>query len=43
MKREEKLKEAFSNAAIEETEQLEQSLTYKEREKAGHRDRDRNA
>ncbi len=34
MKREEKLKEAFSNAAIEETEQLEQSLTYKEREKA---------
>ena len=34
MKREEKLKQAFSSVAMEETEQLEKSLTYKEREKA---------
>ena len=34
MKQEEKWKEAFASVAMEQTEQLEKSLTYEERQKA---------
>ena len=34
MKQEDKLKEAFSSVAMEQTEQLEKSLTYEERRKS---------